>query len=106
MESTAQTTTPTPTPGPAFSRFPTWLTAGAVVLVAVLALGQGSMKAGPLAADTTTDRLAQCEQDGGIVVESLAGHGIDLRSPKWRRDRARAIEACRNGFPDLRWLGP
>jgi len=49
---------------------------------------------------------AQCEHDGGIALESLAAHGLDVRTPKYRRDRERAIQACRNGFPDFRWLNP
>jgi len=78
--------------------------AGALVTIASLA--QSSIKREPAVAGAPLDRSAQCEHDGGIAMETLAANGLDLRTPKWRRDRERAIQACRNGFSDLRWLNP
>jgi len=52
----------------------------------------------------TLYQWTQCERDGGIALERLAANGIDLRTQKSRSDRARAIQACRQGFPNLRWL--
>jgi hypothetical protein len=78
----------------------------AAALVMIFTLAQASVKPEPVAADATTDRWAQCEHDGGIALESLASNGLDLRTAKIRRERERAIQACRDGFPDLRWLAP
>ena len=78
----------------------------AAALVTIAALAHATMKQWPVLARTPPDLSAQCEHDAGIAVEGLAAIGIDVRSPKLRRDRERTIQACRNGFPDFRWLTP
>ena len=72
--------------------------------MAILTVAQASMKQEPVLASAPPDRSAQCEHDGGIALETLAAHGLNLRTAKSLRDRERAIQACRDGFPDLRWL--
>jgi|GEM_PF-3273556 len=97
---------PVPPRGFGIAQQLTMAAACAAALVTIATLAQASMKWEPAAAGAPSDRSAQCEHDGGIAMEALAANGLDLRTPKWRRDRQRAIRACRNGFSDLRWLNP
>lgn len=74
----------------------------AILAVAIAGAAASAMR--PVLPSAAADRREQCTADAGFVIEALAAHGIDLRTPKWRHDRARAIEACVNEFTDVRWL--
>jgi len=115
---TSPTLGPAPAGGRALTRQIPNVAFGAIALMTVCALVQASMNPESVVASSTmnttanatadaaAERLAQCDHDAGIAMEKLAAYGLDLRTPKWRRDRERAIRACRDGYPDLRWLNP
>jgi len=77
----------------------------AAALVAVFTLAYAAPGPESMSSDGASRRKARCEHDGGIAIERLAAHGLDLRTAKWRRDRERSVAACMEGFRDLRWLG-
>jgi len=76
----------------------------AAALVTILGMARVSSTPTTAAADAPGDRGLQCRQDSGVALDRLAAEGLDLRTPKILRDRERAIQACRDGFPDLTWL--
>jgi hypothetical protein len=49
-------------------------------------------------------RQARCEHDAGLLGETLVNRGVDIRTQAWSHDRERAIQACKDDFPDWRWL--
>jgi len=45
-----------------------------------------------------------CAASANRAAQSLAEHGIDIRTTRWQQRQERAVQACENDFPDLRWL--
>jgi len=79
-----------------------WLS-GLLLLVTVsLAIAITAPATG--SADPEVARLAMCERDAGLVGQTLVNRGVDIRTTAWSQDRERAIQACKDNFPDLRWL--
>ena len=79
------------------------LAGSTAVVVASVAWLASDLPMAP-ASQAAPDHRAQCEQSAGSLADELATAGVDLRGRTWQQGRDRSIQACVDGFPDLRWL--
>lgn len=56
------------------------------------------------AAQPVAARGTSCDYGAGLLAQSLAAHGVDIRSTRWEEQRQRALRACTEGFSNFQWL--
>jgi hypothetical protein len=49
-------------------------------------------------------RIARCARLAGVAIGELAAKSIDVKTPRWRRQRDVAVQACANDFANFDWL--